>query len=108
MTDLQRIIDALAAVRVATKAEEEAHERRCQAEIRLAELVGTARRDKDTGFGADLDARELIVKAAIDGRLIPLDEKEQSGIPDCADCGWSGVRLNGKCSRCNELRPAAE
>ncbi len=74
MSDLERVIAALRAVQVTTEAEEEANERRRQAEIHLAEIVGTRRRDKDTGFEADHDARDLIVKAALAGELVPADK----------------------------------
>ncbi len=73
---VREVIDALAAFNRANEAEEDAHAVRCRAQIRLAELVGTQRRDRDTGFEAEFDAKDLIVKAALAGELVPSEGAE--------------------------------
>lgn len=77
-TDLRAVIAGLTALHRAEEAEEEARERRATAAIHLAEMVDVGRRDKDTGFEAEMNAKDLIVKAALVGELVPVgDQPEQ-------------------------------
>ena len=70
------VVDALVAVRAAERAHEQAGELRRAAEVRLAEVVGKRRRDKDMAFEADFEARDLIVDAVV--ALYAEGEGEQS------------------------------
>ncbi len=62
------VIEALIDLHRAEAAADEADRRRVAAQVRLAEVVGVRRRDKDTGFDADFEARDIIVKAVMAAR----------------------------------------
>jgi hypothetical protein len=63
--ELGPVVEALAAVRAAERAHDRAADARRAADLRLAEVVGQRRRDKDMAFEADFEARDLIVNAAL-------------------------------------------
>ena len=71
MSLLGEVIEALAELKRREEAEELARNLRQNAEVALAEITATTRRDKDTGFEAEQNATALIVKAALAGELVP-------------------------------------
>jgi hypothetical protein len=73
---LGEVIEALAELKRLEEAEELARNLRQNAEVALAEVTATKRRDKDTGFEAEHNAKDLIVKAALAGDLVPTEGAE--------------------------------
>jgi hypothetical protein len=72
------IIVALRELEDAKDCEDLARQRTTDAGVRLAELVGVKRRDKDTGFDAEFEAQRMIVTAAIEGLPRPSWRQEPS------------------------------
>jgi hypothetical protein len=79
--DLKPVIDALAAVRAARAAEDEARQATEDAELRLAELVQIRRRDKDMGFEAEHEAERLLVAAVLASRHPAATPTQHEEIP---------------------------
>lgn len=76
-TDLVPMIEALAEVRRADMDYDAAREAKDAADLRLAEVVGTRRRDKDMSFDAEFDAHRILEQAAIEA--VSGDRDEPSG-----------------------------
>lgn len=70
--ELAPVLLAMHAVSEAKDAEHAAYEHRIACETRLAELVEVRRRDKDTGFEAEVEAERVIVEAAIASVMCPI------------------------------------
>jgi hypothetical protein len=75
--DLAEVIDALGELRAAERALDAARDEVDAKAVRLAEIVGTRRRDKDTAFEAEHDAERLIVGAALAARRWRIDQLEE-------------------------------
>jgi hypothetical protein len=77
--DLAEVIEALSIVEEARELEEDVYRKRVSAEKHLARSLGKDGANKDAAFDAECEAKDLIVKAAISGRLKAADEGEQAG-----------------------------
>jgi len=63
--EISAVAGALLTLREARRQADEAYERVRAAELHLAEIIGVQRRDKDMGFDAEYEAKELLVERGL-------------------------------------------